>query len=108
MEQQDTLAEILRVEKELREQLDDEQARAAAWLAETRRRADAAHASALESLTAAGATGESASVRAARDEAGRLVAEARQAARLAGQMRPEDLQPLVRRHLAAILPGGAP
>ena len=108
MEQQDTLAEILRVEKELREQLDDERAQAAAWLAEARREADAAHCRELEALTTAGAPGESASVRAARDEAGRLVAEARQAARLAGQLRPEDLQPLVRRRLATVLPGGAP
>ena len=61
MEQQDTLAEILRVEKELREQLDDERARAAAWLAETHREAEAAHERELEALEATGATGGSAS-----------------------------------------------
>lgn len=108
MEQQDTLAEILRVEKELRQQLDDERARAAAWLAETYREAEAAHGRELEALEATGATGESASAQAASDEAEQLLQQAESAAGLAGRLRPEDLGPLVRRHLAAILPGGAP
>ena len=108
MEQQDTLAEILRVEKELREQLDGEQARAAAWLAETRRELDASHERELESLEATDVAGESAAAQAACDEAARVLREARNAARIAEGLRPDDLRPLVRRHLAAILPGGAP
>jgi len=108
MDKQDTLAEILRVEKELREQLDDEQARAAAWLAESRRELDAAHGRELEALEAAGAASEPAAAQAARDEAAQLLRAAQEAARLAEGLRPEDLRPVVRRHLAAILPGGLP
>lgn len=108
MEQQDTLAEILRVEKELREQLDEARARAGKWLAETRRELDASHEHELGALGAPGVAGEPAAAQAARDEAARLLAEAEGAARLAGRLGPEDLRPLLRRHLAAILPGGAP
>jgi len=106
--EQDTLAEILCVEKELRRQLDDERARAEEWLAATRRELDAAHERELGALEAAGVAGEPAAARDASERAAQLLREAGDAARIAGGLRPGDLRPLVRRHLAAILPGGAP
>ena len=105
--EQDTLAEILRVETELREQLDDERARAAAWLAEARRQAEASHEQELAALEAAEVTGGSAAAQEADEEAASLVAEAREAARHSGQLQPDELRSLVRRHLAVLRPGGA-
>jgi len=106
--EQDTLAEILRVEKELREQLDAERRRASEWLAATRRDLDAAHQRDLEALRAAAAQGDAGAAGEASQQAAQLIREAEEAARRADRCQPEDLRPVVRRHLAAILPGGAP
>jgi len=105
--EQDTLAQILRVETELREQLDAERSRAAAWLAATRRDLEAAHQRDLEALRAAGGKRRADAEQRTQEQARQVVRQAEQAAGGAGRVPPEALRTAVRRHLAAILPGGA-
>lgn len=106
--EQDTLAEILRVEKELREQLDAERHRASEWLAATCRELDAAHQRDLAALQAAAPQGGPGAAGEASQQATQLIREAEAATRSLAGFQDDYLRPVVRRHLAVILPGGAP
>lgn len=106
--EQDTLAEILRVEKELREQLDAERSRAAEWLAATRRETEQAHQRDVDALRASAGQGEAAAAQAARDQADQIIREAEAGVRGRVRLPEDELRSVVRRHLAAILPGNSP
>lgn len=106
--EQDTLADILHVENELREQLDAENDRAAAWLATTLHELQAGHQRDLAALEAATGDGAAAVAHEADEQAQQLIRDAEQAAAGAARLSPEALRAVVRSRLAAILPGGAP
>lgn len=102
--QQGTLAEILGVEQELRAQLDAEREKASHWLEQQRREIDLAHAVRLAQLRAEAGQQRETKLDAARDSAAAAVRDAVAAAAAQSAVGDEQLRPLVRRHLAAILP----
>ena len=102
--QQSTLAEILGVEQELRAQLDTEREQASRWLEQQRREIDLAHAARLAQLQAEAGQRREDALAAARESAAAIVRDAEAAAAAQSAVDDEHLRPLVRRHLAAILP----
>lgn len=102
--QQSTLAEILGVERELRAQLDAEREQASRWLEQQRREVDLAHAARLSQLQAEAGQRRELALAAAREHAAALVGAAEAAAAARSATGDGHMRPLVRRHLAAILP----
>jgi len=102
--QQSTLAEILSVEQELRAQLDAEREQASRWLEQQRREIDLAHAARASQLQAEAGLRRERSLAAARESAAAAIRDAEARAAAQSAVGDEQLRPLVRRHLAAILP----
>ena len=102
--QQSTLAEILGVEQELRAELDAEREKASRWLEQQRREIDQAHAARVSQLQVEAGQRRELSLAAARESAASVVRDAEAAAAAQAAAGDEQLRPLVRRHLAAILP----
>lgn len=102
--QQSTLAEILGVEQELRARLDAEREQASRWLEQQRRELDLAHAARLSQLQAEAGQRRECALAAARERAAAAVKGAEAAAAAQSAVGDEHMRPLVRRHLAAILP----
>jgi hypothetical protein len=102
--QQSTLAEILVVEQELRAQLDAEREQASRWLEQQRREIDRAHEARLSQLQAEAGQRREFALAAARERAVTAARDAEVAAAAQSAVGDEQLRPLVRRHLAAILP----
>lgn len=102
--QQSTLAEILGVEQELRAQLDAEREQASHWLEQQRGEIDRAHAARLSQLQAEAGQRRESALAAARERGVAAVREAEAAAAGQSAVGDEQLRPLLRRHLAAILP----
>jgi hypothetical protein len=102
--QQSTLAEILGVEQELRAQLDAEREQASRWLEQQRREIDLAHASRVSRLQAEAGQRRELALAAARERAAAAVRDTQAAAAAQSAVGDEHMRPLVRRHLAAILP----
>ena len=102
--QQSTLAEILGVEQELRAQLDAEREQASHWLEQQRREIDRAHEARLSQLQAEAGQRREVALAAARKRAEAAVRETQASAAAQSAVGDERIRPLVRRHLAAILP----
>lgn len=103
--QQSTLAEILGVEHELRERLDAEREQASRWLEQKRREIDLAHAARVSQLQSEAAQRRELALAAARERGAAVVRDTEAAAAAQSAVGDEHIRPLVRRHLAAILPG---
>jgi hypothetical protein len=102
--QQSTLAEILGVEQELRAQLEAEREQAGRWLEQQRQEIDRAHAARVSQLQAEAGQRRELALAAARERAATAVRDTEAAAAAQSAVGDEQLRPLVRRHLAAILP----
>ena len=102
--EQSTLAEILGVEKEIRAQLDAEREQASRWLEQQRREIDLAHAARVSQLQAAAGQRRELVLAAARERGAAAARDTEAAAAAQSAVGDEQLRPLVRRHLAAILP----
>ena len=104
---QSTLAEILGVEKDIRAQLDAEHEQASRWLENARREIERDHEARLGQLQAELQQRREAALLAARDRASALVKHAEVVASRQALAGDDDLRPLVRRHLATLLPEAA-
>ena len=102
--QQSTLAEILGVEQELRAELDAEREQASRWLEQQRREIDLAHAARVSRLQAEAGQQRESALAAARERAAAAARDTEAAAAEQSAVGDEFMRPLVRRHLAAILP----
>lgn len=105
--EQDTLAEILEVEKAIRDRLESERGEAGKWLAQARSDIEQAHQSGLANLQDSAAQGVSAASQATRDKAAAIVLAATTAARDMDRFQDEELRAFVRRAIAPIA-GDAP
>ena len=101
---QSTLAEILGVEKDIRAQLDAEHERASRWLEDARREIEQAHEARLAQLQAEMRQRREAALLAAQERALALVEHAEAVASRQALASDGDLRPLVRRHLAILVP----
>ena len=102
--QQSTLAEILGVEQELRAQLDAEREQASRWLEQQRREIDLAHAARVSQLQAEAGQRRELALAAARERAAATARDTEATAAAQSAVGDGHMRPLVRRHLAAILP----
>lgn len=101
---QSTLAQILGVEKDIRAQLDAEHERASRWLETARREIEQAHEARRVQLQAEMQRRREAALHAAQKRASALVMRAEAAASLQALASEDELRPLVRRHLAILVP----
>jgi hypothetical protein len=101
---QGTLAEILDVEKGIRDQLDAERAQASRWLEDERREIERAHEAALAQLRAESQRRRDAALRTARDEAAGVIERARSSAASQTLLSDDELRAVVRRRIGRILP----
>ena len=104
--EQSTLAEILGVEKEIRVQLDAEREQASRWLENARREIEQAHQAALAQLQADAEHRREAALQAAHDRASAIIRGAEAAASTQALISDDELRPLLRTHLAVLVPGG--
>ena len=104
--QQDTLAEILGVEKEIRDKLDAEREQASKWLEHARREIEQAHLAAMAGLQESCGQDAEAAKRAAHPQAATVIRQAETSARPIDRFHDDDLRQLIRRHIAVIVPGG--
>lgn len=102
---QSTLAEILGVEKDIRVRLDAERKQADRWLENARRDLEQQHRESLAQVESAVAARRAAALQAARDRAAADVESAVAAAARVAELDDDVLRPMVRRHLAFLLPG---
>ncbi len=105
--EQDTLQEVFGIEREIDVRLAAERQRVAQWLERSRQEIEQAKRSELATLTAQAAQDEATAQQAARDKAAAILRQATAAAERVRALDDARLQPVVRQHLAAILPGGA-
>ena len=101
---QSTLAQILGVERDIHAQLDAEHEQASRWLETARREIEQAHEARLAQLQAEMQHRREAALQAARARASALVMRAETAASLQALASDDELRPLVRRHLAILVP----
>lgn len=99
-----TLQEILGVEKQLRAELDAEQAQASRWLEDARREIEAAHRAELEAIRQSAVQSEAAGRQAAQERAADVARAAEAAARSVERWPTEELRQSVRECIEAILP----
>jgi glutathione S-transferase len=102
--EQSTLAEILGIEKDIRAQLDAERAQASRWLESARREIEQAHQERLAQLRAQAQQQRETTLQAARERASALVTAAEAAAAAQARLTDDQLRPVVRDRLAALLP----
>jgi BioD-like phosphotransacetylase family protein len=103
--EQDTLTEILGVEKVIRDKLEAEREQAGAWREQARSTIEQAHQTALERLREAALQDDAAARQAASERAAAIVLEATAAAGTIERLQDDDLRPYVRQHIACIAPG---
>ena len=103
--EQDTLTEILGVEKVIRDKLDAERGQANAWREQARSTIEQAHQADLERLREAALQDEAAAKQAAGERAAAIVLEATTAAAAIERFQDDELRPYVRQHIACIAPG---
>ena len=103
--EQDTLTEILGIEKVIRDRLDAEREQATAWREQARSTIQQAHQAELERLREAALQHEVAAKQAAGERAAAIVREATTAAAAIERFQDDDLRPYVRQHIASIAPG---
>lgn len=101
---QSTLAEILGVEKDIRAQLDAEREQAGRWLEDARREIERDHEARRAQLQTELQQRREAALRAAQERASALVKHAEAVASRQALASDDDLQPLVRRQLAILVP----
>ena len=102
--EQSTLAEILGIEKDIRAQLDAERAQASRWLEGARREIEQTHQERLAQLRAQAQQQRETTLQAARERASALVTAAAAAAAAQAHLTDDQLGPVVRDRLAALLP----
>ena len=102
--EQSTLAEILGVEKDIRAQLDAERAQASRWLEGARREIEQVHQERLAQMRAEVQQQRETALQAARDHASTVVEAAAVAAAAQARLTDDQLRPIVRDRLAALLP----
>lgn len=105
--EQSTLAEILGVEKDIRARLETERKQADEWLEDARRELEQEHQESVSQIQSAAAVRRAAALQAARDRAAADVKSAVAAAADMAQLGDDVLRPIVRRHLAFLLPESA-
>lgn len=103
-----TLAEILRVEKDIRDQLDVERERAKARVEQARQEIEREHRTALEQLQAEAGQRREAALQAASAAAAARVRHADAASTARAASDDDELRALIRRELAVLLPGEPP
>jgi hypothetical protein len=103
--EQDTLTEILGVEKVIRDKLDAEREQACAWREQARNAIEQAHQAELARLRDAALQDEAAAKQAATERAAAIVLAAATAAAAIERFQDDDLRPYVRQHIACIAPG---
>ena len=103
--EQDTLTEILGVEKIIRDKLDAEREQACTWREQARSAIEQAHQTELERLREAALQEEAAAKQAAGERAAAIVLEATTAAAAIERIQDDELRPYVRQHIACIAPG---
>lgn len=97
--EQNTLADILGVEREIRDKLDVEREKASKWLENARREIELSHLAETGRLGESGEQGDQEAKRAAADKAADIVRQAENAVREIDRHEDDDLRRLVRRHL---------
>lgn len=100
-----TLQDILGVEREIREQLDAERARASQWLEDARREIDAAHREELQRVRQEAERRREAVQSAAAGRADRDARDAEARAAAVDRWSDEELRRVVRERIAVIVPG---
>jgi hypothetical protein len=105
--EQDTLQEVFGLEREISSKLDAERQRADQWLEGARRDIEQGRLSEIARLKARTVQDEAAAQQAARDKAAEILRRATSAAARVAALETEQLVPIVRQHLAAIMPGSA-
>ena len=103
--EQDTLTEILGVEKVIRDKLDAEREHAYSWREQARSAIEQAHQAELERLRDTALRDEAAAKQAASERAAAIVLAATTAAAAIERFQDDDLRPYVRQHIACIAPG---
>jgi hypothetical protein len=97
--EQNTLADILGVEREIRDKLDVEREKASKWLENARREIEQSHLAGTGRLRESGEQGDQEAKRAAADKAADIVRQAENAVREIDRHEDDDLRRLLRRHL---------
>jgi hypothetical protein len=105
--EQNTLAEILGVEKEIRDKLDAERDQASQWLANARREIEQVRLAETARLEESGGKDEQGAQTAAGDKAAEIVRQAQSAVQEIDRYADDDLRRLIRRHIAVIAPGAS-
>jgi glutathione S-transferase len=105
--EQDTLQEVFGIEREINSKLAAERQQVDQWLERTRSEIERATQSEIARLRARAAQDEKAANEAARDKAAESLRLAAAAAERVGGLDNAQLAPIVRQHLAAIMPGNA-
>lgn len=103
--QQDTLSEILEVEKEIKAMLDAERKRADQWLERMKLEIEQATQSELARLKDSVAQSEPVAKKAAEEKAAAIVQQARSRAEHIERIEEDRLTQIVRQSIAAIIPG---
>lgn len=104
--EQDTLHEVFGVEREISGTLAAERQKVDEWLDRARREIEQWKTSEIAALKASAAREEDTARRAAREQGEATLARATSAADRVRGLADAELAPLVRRQLAALLPGG--
>jgi predicted nucleic acid-binding protein len=105
--EQNTLTEVLDVERQIKEQLGVERAKAQRWLEQANRETDAATQAELAQLAQSRAAGAQAAKKAAEVKAAAIVQQAQTAAGRIERLDDQYLQAIVWQHIAEIIPGVA-
>jgi F0F1-type ATP synthase membrane subunit b/b' len=105
--EQSTLSEILGVEQQIRARLDAEREQASQWLENARRDIERSYEAALARARADARQRQEAALQAARDRVAAAIRDAESVAAAQSIISDDALRPLVRRHLAELLPEDA-
>jgi flagellar biosynthesis/type III secretory pathway protein FliH len=106
--EQNTLREVFDVEREISVALAAERQKADEWLERARREIDQWKTSEIADLRASAAREREAAEKAAREQAAATIARTKSAADRVRSLTDAELAPLIRRQLAALLPGRTP
>jgi hypothetical protein len=104
---QDTLGEVLGIEREISKKLDAEKEQARLWLESARHEIEQAKLSEIARLNAGAAQDDEAAAKAARDKAAGILQQATTGCERIRGLEDVALRPIIREHLAAIIPGNA-
>jgi hypothetical protein len=104
--ERDTLAEILAIEKQIRDGLDGETAKASRWLDGVRQEVERAKLEGLVQLEESVRLQEAAATQATQEKAGAIVRDAEAEARRIAALDSDWLAAMVRRHVSRIVAGG--